>query len=35
MFHMDAANWPEFVAYKAPIDERPAVRAALEAEGLE
>ncbi len=35
MFHMDAANWPEFMAYKAPIDERPAVRAALEAEGLE
>ncbi len=35
MFHMDAASWPEFVAYRAPIDERPAVRAALEAEGLQ
>ena len=34
MFRMDAAGWPEFVAYRAPIDERPAVDAALQAEGL-
>ena len=34
MFGMDSAGWPEFVAYRSSIEKRPAVRAALEAEGL-
>ena len=34
MFGMDAASWPELEAFKGRIEQRPAVAAAREAEGL-
>jgi len=34
IFHLDFARWPALEAYRARLLERPAVRAALEAEGF-